>query len=212
MVNSGGLESSIEVNSPSVEDSVRVGKWLSEMGIEPDEAFVWPHEERISKSLVDEGDVDNIVGMTPRSGFSRQPEVTVAPVKTHDYTGTGFDFEYGWALGDDTTAALQTQIGEETNLHTFDYSDPEQRDEVLDNAFRRLASTSDRLLNDEDSALLYTMKGVNRYQMPDLAEDSLDNQHEYANRIASRLEEHGFETEIHYNPEASSHIYLSGQR
>ncbi len=212
MSNSSRPESSIEVNSPSVEDSVRVGKWLSEMDIEPEKAFVWPNEERISRSLVDEGDVDNIVGMTPRSGFSRQPEVTVAPVKTHNYTGNGFDFEYGWALGDDTTAALQTQIGEETNLHTFDYSDHEQRDEVLDNAFQRLASTSDRLLDDEDSALLYTMKGVNRYQMPDLAEDSLDNQLEYANRIASRLEEHGFETEIHYDPESSPHLYLSGQR
>ncbi len=212
MSNNQGEESSIEVNSPSVKDSVRVGKWLSDMGIEPENPVVWPHEERIAKSLLDEAEVDKVTGMTPKSSFSRQPEVVVAPVKTHDYTGNGFDFEYGWALGDDTISALQPQIGDEVNLHTFDYQDEAQRDEALDNAFERLASTSNQMLQEEESTLLYTMKGVNRYQMPELAENKRENQLEYAKRIASRLEDYGFQTQVHFDPEASLDLYLSGQR
>lgn len=205
-------ESVLKVNSPSVNDGWRVGKWLSEMGIEPDKAFVWPHEDSIARNMMDEGGVEKIIGMTPKPGFTRAPEVSVATVKTHNYTGSSFEFEYGWALGDDTISTLQSQIGEETNLHQFDYQDTEQRDTVLSNAFERLASTSDRLLDDEDAALLYTMKGVNRYQMPELSEDVRENQLEYANRISSPLEEYGFETEIRFDPDASKQIYLSGQR
>lgn len=212
MSNFADDESAIEVNSPSVEDSWRVGKWLSEMGIEADKAFVWPHEEKVAQDLVDEGKVDKVVGMTPKLGFTRTPGVAVAPVKTHDYTGNDFDFEYGWALGDDTISAISSQMEEGTNLHTFEYSDHDARDEMLSNAFERLATTSDRLLNEEGSTILYTMKGASRYQMPELADGVLENQLEYADRIASHLEEYGFETEVHFDPDASSRVYLSGQR
>lgn len=212
MVNSRPSESSIETNNPVPENSVAVGQWLAEMGIEPEKAVVWPHESRVEKSIIEQGNVDQIVGLTPRGGFSRREEVSVAPVKSHEYTGECFDFEYGWALADDIITSLEPQIDPENNLHTHEYPDLERRDKALDNAFGRITDTTDRLLNDQDSTVLYSMDAVSRYEMPELAEDIRENQLAYAERIASHLEERGFEPEIHYNPEASNDIYISGQR
>jgi len=212
MRNRGVHESSDDVNNLVPGNGVGLGSWLSEMDIEAEKAFVWPHETQVEESMIEESETEKIVGLTPKGGFSRRDEVSVAPVTTHGYTGEGFDFEYGWAIADDTITALKPQIEPETDLHQFDYTDPEERDRALNNAFKRITSTSDRLLKDSDSALLYTMRGVNRYQMPELKDDSRENQKAYAENIASHLEEKGFHAEIHYSPEDARDIYVSGQR
>jgi len=212
MVDFSNHESSYEVNSLSVEDGARVGKWLSEMDIEPDKAVLWPHTENIARAMIEESDVSSVTGLSPVSLSSQHPDISTARILSHDYTGNGFDFEYGWALGDDLTAAIRPQIKPENNLYQFEYEDVEQCDLALENAMKRIVNTSDRLLDSEGAMVLYTMSGVNRYQMPDLDDDSLRNQFEYAERMADQLEERGFEPQIHYDPEESRHVYLSGQR
>ncbi|PSH00436.1 MAG: hypothetical protein BRC30_03565 [Nanohaloarchaea archaeon SW_7_46_7] len=206
------LGSSDEMNNLVPENGVGVGSWMSEMGIEAEKAFVWPHEAQVEESIIEESEIEKIVGLSPRGGFSRREEVSVAPVTTHGYTGEDFDFEYGWAIADDTITSLKPQIEPENGLHQFDYPSLEKRDRALSNAFERITSTSDRLLKDTGSAVLYTMSGVNRYQMPEFKDNSWKNQKAYAERIGSHLEDKGFHTEIHYSPEDARDVYVSGQR
>lgn len=205
-------ESSIQMNNLVPERGNRVGKWMKEMGIEAEKAVVWPHERVVEKSMIEEGQVDRVVGLTPRGGFSRRENVSVASVPSHNYTGGDFDFEYGWALADDAVTALEPQIEPENNLHQFEYEDTAHRDRALGNAFRRITDTTDRLLNEEGATVLYSMDAMNRYEMPELAEDVWENQMEYAKRVASHLQDRGFETQIHYNLDDARDVYLSGQR
>lgn len=211
MRESPSSESSIQTNNLVPEKGFRVGEWMKEMGIEAEKAVVWPHEKMVEESLIEEGEVGQVVGLTPKDGFSRKEGVAVASETSHGYSGGNFDFEYGWALADDMITALKPLIEPKNNLHQFEYDDIEQRDKALDRAFERITSTSDRLLNVHDSAVLYSMDAINRYEMPELTGDVWRNQLEYAQRIASNLEDKGFETKIHYNQDARD-IYLSGQR
>lgn len=212
MRDSSHSESSIQMNNLVPERGNRVGKWMRDMGIMAEKAVVWPHERAVEKSMIEEGEVDRIVGLTPRGGFSKRENVSIASVPSHSYTGGDFDFEYGWALADDAVTALEPQIEPESNLHQFEYNDEERRDQSLDNAFRRITETTDRLLNDEGSTVLYSMDAMNRYELPELAEDVWENQLEYAKRIASHLQEKEFETQVHYNLDDARYVYLSGKR
>jgi hypothetical protein len=182
------------------------------MSVEAEKAVLWPHEQAVEKSMIEEGDVDRIVALTPRGGFSKRENVSIASVPSHNYTGEDFDFEYGWALADDAVTALEPQIEPENNLHQFDYDDEEQKGRALDNAFRRITDTTDRLLNDEGSTVIYSMDAMNRYELPELAEGVWENQAEYAKRIASHLQDRGFETQVHYNLDDARDVYLSGKR
>lgn len=203
------------MNNHGVPDSVRVGEWISRQDLDIEKAVLWPQERQISENLVEEGDVDRVVGMTPRGATyfgDHQESISVAPSTSHGYTGDGFDFEYGWAVADDTISTLEPQIEPETNLHQYNYADREERDLALERAFSRITGTTDRLLKETDSTVLYSMAGTNRYQLPDLAEESLDNQFRYAERISEQLEELGFDTTIIHEPEESREVYLAGQR
>lgn len=203
------------MNNQSVPDGVRVGEWLSEVGLSPEKAALWPHESEVVRSLVEDAGVKKVVGMSPRGITYVGPDqdaVSVAWTTSHGYTGGGFDFEYGWAIADDTTTALDPQIDPETNLHKYDYPDEDERDLALERAFSRITDTTDRLLKDEDATTLYSMAGTNRYQMPALEDDLLENQFRYAERISEHLEKKGFETEVIHNRDDSRHVYLAGRR
>jgi hypothetical protein len=203
------------MNNQSVPDGVRVGEWLSEAGLSPDKIALWPHSTEVAHSLVEDAKTEKVVGMSPR-GIPylgpHQDAVSVAWTTSHGYTGGVFDFEYGWAIADDTTTALDPQIDPETNLHKYDYPDEDERDLALERAFSRITDTTDRLLKDEDATTLYSMAGTNRYQMPALENDLLENQFRYAERISDHLEQKGFKTEVMHNPCDSKHVYLSGKR
>lgn len=203
------------MNNPNPPEEHRIGKWISDLGLDIEKAVLWPHQDIIAEDMIKAGDVDRVVGITPKGWHYRGEQgekVSVAFTTSHSYTGDGFDFEYGWAIADDTITALEPQIEPETNLHQYEYNDKVERDESLDNAFARITATTDRLLDEEDSTVLYSMAKTERYQLPELAENPVDNEIEYAERIAEHLQEHGFETEIIHYPERSKNVYLSGQR
>jgi hypothetical protein len=203
------------INNQSVRDGVRVGEWLSEAGLSPDKVVLWPHSTEVAHSLVEDAETEKIVGMSPNGTpyiGPHQDAISVAQTTSHGYTGGGFDFEYGWAIADDTIRALEPQIDPEKNLHQYDYPHEDERDRALENAFSRIAETTDLLLEDEDAVTLYSMAGVNRFQLPSLDEDSLENQFIYAERISEHLEQKGFRTEVIHNPRDSKHVYLSGKR
>ncbi|MFB6116287.1 MAG: hypothetical protein ABEK10_02135 [Candidatus Nanosalina sp.] len=202
------------MNNHGAPDGVRIGEWISRQDLDVEKAVLWPQEHQISENLVEEGDVDRVVDLTPRGTTyfgDHQEQISVVSTTSHGYTGGDFDFEYGWAVADDRINALEPQIEPETNLHQYEYADSEERDLTLERAFSRITDTTDRLLKESDSTVLYSMAGANRYQLPDLG-DSLDNQFRYAERISRQLEELGFDTEIIHEPEESKDVYLFGQR
>ena len=203
------------MNNPVAPEEHRIGKWINDLGLDIEKAALWPHQDRIAENMIEAGEVDKIVGMTPKGWVYRgehEESVEISFTTSHNYTGGEFDFEYGWAIADDTVNALKPQINPDTNLHQYDYSDEEERDESLNNAFSRIAATSDRLLKEEEATVLYSMAKTGRYQLPELDEESVKNQFSYATKIAENLQDHGFKTEIIHDPERSKHVYLSGSR
>jgi len=203
------------MNNYSIREGVNVGEWISKEGLEVEKAFLWPYQPQIAEDIKIAGDVDKVVGVDPK-GFpnrTRNKEgIESGHVESHQYTGQRFDFEYGWAIADDTINALESQIEPEENLQMYEYSNPVETDQALNRAFSRITNTTNRLLEDENATVVYSMASTNRYKLPNLSEDPVDNQEEYAKRVSGHLEELGFETELMYNPDVSKHFYVSGKR
>lgn len=192
----------------------RVGEWMREYGLEAQRAILWPMEPSLSASLLEDAGVETLVGLSP-GGYplpNHNDNIEVENNLSHDYGGTDFDLEYGWAVADDITRTIEPVIDPKDNLHTYDYSDLEERDNALDIAFSRLTDTTDRFLGKENSAVLYNLESINRYELPDLAESSQQNQIEYGERIAAHLEERGFESEVIPDPEYSRNVHVIGLR
>lgn len=202
------------MNNQRSQTTQRLGDWLNEVGIEPEKAVLWPQEPSLAKSLVEDAEAEKVVGLAP-GGLSipgRFDEVQVAYVDSHSYGEADFDLEYGWAIADDTINALEPQIEPEDNLHQYDYPDPDERDRALENAFSRIADTTDDLLREENAATVYNMDSFGRYELPNLAEDVVENQMSYAERLSDHLGDQGFDTEIIEDSGYLEKVHLVGRR
>lgn len=203
------------MNNHSIRQGIKVGEWISEEGLDVKKAFLWPYQPQIAKNIKISGEAESVIAVDPeahRGGRRHQEGIDIGFIESHKYTGQDFDFEYGWAIAEDTRNALEQQIEPEENLQLHEYSDVKVRDLTLNRAFSRITSTSDRLLREEGATVVYSMASVKRYELPDLAEDSLENQEEYARRISEHLERHGFDTDLLYDSDISKDVYVSGRR
>lgn len=192
-----------------------LGEWITEQNIKAEKALVWVFQPGFARSLLEDAEVDRIIGLSPDIRYGRgtlDTNVEVANTYSHNYTGEEFDLEYGWAIADDIKTSLEPQIEPEVNLHQYDYSDIEERDEALENAFSRITQTSDRLLKEEDSTVVYNLDDVRRYELPKLGENIKQNQLSYADRLADNLEKRGFSTEIVEGSEFLDSVHLIGRR
>lgn len=182
----------------SSKNTNNLGTWLKEKGIKADKAIVWP-DTSYSIHLLDEGVADNVVGLSPdMSHLDSMRDHGVAGVRSHDYTGNDFDFEYGWAIADDTIEVLEAVIDYETdNLHQYTFPNDQEMYEAINKSFSRISSTTDELLNDQDATVMYNLDGVGRYQMPQLESGIEENQAAYAEIMGDHLEDKGFSVSIY---------------
>ncbi len=206
-------ESVKQMNNPSNRREERPGSWLSEKGLDPEKAVLWPYKRDYADSIYDEPEVEKLVGLWPGMTYPDREggDIEIINSTTHEYGGDGFDLEYGWAIADDTVSTIEEMIEPEENLQQHEYTDRET-DRCLDAAFSRLADTSDRLLKEENAAAVYNLESVARYELPRLDEDPEKNQLMYAQRIAEHLEDRGFCTEICEDVDFSREAHLIGRR
>lgn len=202
------------MNNPKKEHQ-SLGDWMREYGIKPEQAVLWPIEPTLATSIIEDANAKTVTGLSP-GGYplpNRHPEnLEVEDAFTHNYEGSDFDLEYGWAVADDVKSAIEPLVDPENNLHQYEYPDQEERDRALNTAFSQLTDTTDRLLKNEGAAVFYNLESVGRYQLPDLAKEPSQNQIRYGERIATQLERRGFDAEIIEDPDYSRNTHVLGRR
>lgn len=182
------------------------------VGLEAEEAILWPNDIEYSRSLLEDLGVEKVVGLSDVDYLDENPSDRhiIEITDVHNYDKSDFDLEYGRKISDDVLRSVSDELDED--LFEYDFPFIDEREHVLGNAFRRLAGNSDDLLKKEDSEVVYSMRGFTQYQLPRLESDRRANQVSYAEKISRYLEQEGFETEIIEKPDFSQNTHLIGRR
>lgn len=138
----------------------RVGEWLSEEGLIPEEdevkAFLWPKDLRYAKSLLADTNIDNLAASSPdplHPKFEEWEGAEQASITSHQVAreyDPEFDFEYGGALATDMANSMGSGMSK-------------------NQAIEKILDTSGKLLNSGGVAV-YSMSYFG--QSLDLPQDS----------------------------------------
>lgn len=181
------------MNNQSVREKT-VGHWLNEQDIiDPNEystAILWPKEFSIANSLKNEANIDEILAVsdTPNNPVLEGIDgLSQYELLTHDLADrlqSQLNLEYGWAIADDAVKSLENDLS-------------------LEEAFYKIAKTSDQFLTPGGHAVYNLESAGSRYQIPkneDLS--AAENQLNFGRGLKEVLEdEYGGETSIYEEPE-----------
>lgn len=171
-----------------------VGDWLSEQNIiDPDEystAILWPKEFSIANSLKKDANINEILAVsdTPNNPVIRGIDgVSQYEFLTHelaDRLQTQVNLEYGWAIADDTIKSLEEGLN-------------------LEEAFSKIAKTSDQFLSSGGHSVYNLESTGSRYQIPkDEDLTAYENQLSFGRGLQEVLEEnYGGEATLYEGPE-----------